>query len=370
MANTYTPEQLKITTPQGGFQQGSWVQGRQYWDGTFSDPGVIHPSSNQQGAGQMVSEEVNRQSSIAQGLAPDAIQKYLTKQQTNNNPTSMVQPGQIAPGAAAPTSTDGGTGMPVAPLNPQVPDLTALYQNLYKDLGIADKEAKIAEAEKQYYEARNQISDNPFLSASSMDNRLRRLRQGYETETQPLQTQVATAKADLETQLNLQTKQFDINSQAAQQSLNQFNILLEAGALDNASGEDIASITRATGLSSGMIQAAVAANKQKNLSVSSYDDGENEYFIAVDPMGNIVNWQYVGPSGKGGSGSGGFDTGTFLQGLYGSQDAYNTDSVLFDTIVSEVAAPQFSPRTGTNTTYTDPATGITYQYTGGGWLPV
>lgn len=61
MAATYTPEQLGIKPPPGGFQQGGWYQARQYWDGTLSEPGVIHPSSTQQGAGQPVSKEVVQQ---------------------------------------------------------------------------------------------------------------------------------------------------------------------------------------------------------------------------------------------------------------------------------------------------------------------
>ena len=74
---TYSPSQLGITAPSGGFQQGGWYSGRQYWGGTLSDPGVIHPSSNQQGAGKAVSDEVNLQSDKAQGHAPGTIKTYL-----------------------------------------------------------------------------------------------------------------------------------------------------------------------------------------------------------------------------------------------------------------------------------------------------
>ena len=51
--------------PPGGFQQGGWYEGRQYWNGTFSAPGVIHSQSNQQGAGQSVSREVAAQTNPA-----------------------------------------------------------------------------------------------------------------------------------------------------------------------------------------------------------------------------------------------------------------------------------------------------------------
>lgn len=51
--------------PPGGFQQGGWYDGMQYWNGSFSSPGQIHPESNQQGAGQMVSKEVVAQTNPA-----------------------------------------------------------------------------------------------------------------------------------------------------------------------------------------------------------------------------------------------------------------------------------------------------------------
>lgn len=63
-------------------QQGAWYDGRQYWGGTLSDPGVINKLSDQVGAGQLVSKEVNLQSDAAQGLNPGDIEKYLATQRT------------------------------------------------------------------------------------------------------------------------------------------------------------------------------------------------------------------------------------------------------------------------------------------------
>ena len=69
-----------VTSPEGGFQQGGWYNGRQYWGGTLSSPGVINSQSNQVGAGQAVSAEVNKATSIAAGKAPDANQNYIDSQ--------------------------------------------------------------------------------------------------------------------------------------------------------------------------------------------------------------------------------------------------------------------------------------------------
>lgn len=172
-------------------------------------------------------------------------------------------------------------------------DLPKLYQTLYDSSGISAKQDEYNLKEKQYLEAKAKISDNPFLDASTVDKRLRKLNDIYDAETAPLRNEIATRKADIETQMNLQTKQFDINSQAARESLSRFNALLEIGALDNASGEDIANITRSTGISSGLILGAVEARKTANLqtSIQSFDDGNEEGFTiyTIDPNGNIVN---------------------------------------------------------------------------------
>ena len=135
MANTYSPQSLGITAPSGGFQQGGWYSGRQYWGGTLSDPGSIHPSSNQVGAGQVVSAEVNALSAAAQGVSSQQFNQYLQGQQqksANVTPTANVTPNQNygQPMATGQTGTTGvGTGSlgsttPQAALN--LPDLYSM----------------------------------------------------------------------------------------------------------------------------------------------------------------------------------------------------------------------------------------------------
>ena len=191
-------------------------------------------------------------------------------------------------------------------------NLPELYKSLYASSGISDKETQFIEREKQYLEARGKISDNPFLSASMVDKRLARLQQKYEEETSPLKTEIATKKADIETQLNLQTKQFDINSSQAKMALDYFNTLLSAGALDTASGEDIASITRATGLSSTIIQSAIKANKAKNVKAeihySTSDSGEVTASLLDSNTGKILNQSSLGKVGNAQTGGGGSAT--------------------------------------------------------------
>lgn len=78
-----TAAQLGIKAPQGGFKDGGWYPGANggsyNYDaasGTFGNSGQIW-SKSLPNSGSVVSSEVNQQSSVAQGLAPNAIDTYL-----------------------------------------------------------------------------------------------------------------------------------------------------------------------------------------------------------------------------------------------------------------------------------------------------
>lgn len=309
----YTPQQLGITAPAGGFQTGGWYGGRQFWGGTLSEPGVIHPLSNQQGAGQLVSPEVNLQSDKVQGNQPGDIERYLESQrqkqvQITPTPTQTpiqtpIQTTSVKPVSSAVPPSISGTGLAGALGSSQAPiNLPNQYKSLYETSGIGEKESRIRDLESKYLEARGKISDNPFLSASQVDQRLKRLDAKYQQETSPLRNEIATAKADIETQLNLQTKQFDINSQASKDALSYFNTLLESGALDTASGDDIAQIVYATGVPSSLIQSAINARTQKDreLFIDTFTSDSGEVTaVAIDKnTGEIVSKNSLGLVGN------------------------------------------------------------------------
>lgn len=309
MANTYDPASVGVKAPAGGFQEGGWYGGRQYWGGTLSDPGVIHPSSNQQGAGQAVSAEVNAQSAAKQGVSAPQLESYLEQQRKAQ---AAMKPTPVA-STATPRSggTSGGTGADISGLAGgmgamQVPaiDLAATYKRLTQESGINEVQAELDTKKKAYNEAVAKINDNPYYSEATRVGRAEKLRSIYENEATRLESGIATKKADIDMLLNLETKQFDINSQAAQLALSQFNSLLEMGALDSAAPEDLANITRSTGLSSALIQSAIQAKKVAGYETTSktFDDGVNEGFViyTVDKMGNIVNQvkQITGTSSK------------------------------------------------------------------------
>ena len=325
MARLFTPEELGVKTPPGGFRTGAWVPeagGRQFWNGTFSEPGVIHPDSNQQGAGQRVSAEVNRQSSVAQGLQPNAIQQFVeqkTREQNIQRPQPIpqpapiqqpIQPQQQLPAIPQPAIPDPNAPVEqpisvtgpgeIGAVNPAVPDLSALQQRLFKESGVTEQEDRLTQAEEDFLEARNAISDNPFLSAGVESQKLRKLRQKFEKETEPLRSRIATKKADTEMKLQLQLKQFDLNSDFAQQSMQQFGTLLASGALNNATGNDIANFTRSTGIPSSMIISAINTARRKDApkpQIISYDDGFTQGFVMINPeTGAILGRQTVASS--------------------------------------------------------------------------
>lgn len=279
-----------IITP----QQGAWYDGQQFWGGTLSQAGQINSQSNQQGAGQQVSNEV-----IAQ---------------TNPNNVAYVQQqnggGSMSGGGGTGISGIGGGGIGGLGTNPNVPNLPDLYKSLYASKGITSLEDEIANQEKGYNENISKINDNPWLSEANRVGRVQKLTTDYNNSTMGVRNDIATRKADIEMEIGIQTKQFDINSQASQQALSQFNTLLSMGALDNASSEDIAQITRSTGLSSAAIMSAVKAQQVKNTptSVIQYDDGTNQGFAVVNTQtGDIINRQVVGASKPTKSGGGGGD---------------------------------------------------------------
>lgn len=302
MAALYDPSSLGIKAPSGGFQEGGWYSGRQYWGGKLSDPGVINPLSNQQGAGQAVSQEVNAQSAAAQGQTPQQMEAYLQAERNKQaqmavRPVANMNAGGTGGGGSGALGAGmaGGVGMTPAPtLN--LPDL---YKSLYEKQGIGALEQALGDKSKSFAEAQLKINDNPFLSESNRVGRVQKLTMDYNNNIKNDQDMLVMKKQDIATQLDLATKQFDINSQAAKQALDQFNSLLQSGALAGASGNDIAAITAATGISSSMVQAAIKAQNEKNVetSISTVDDGTNVYSVVINSKtGEVISKQAISAS--------------------------------------------------------------------------
>lgn len=284
-------------------QQGGWYDAQQYWGGSLSNPGVINSQSNQVGAGKPVSAEVNRQTSIAAGKAPNANQDYIDMLNARGD-TAYGSDGGGGFGMDG-----GGGGLGLGSLTGGAPaiNLPDIYKNLYAEAGLGDIEKGITDKTKKFNDAISTINDNPYMSEASRTGRLEKLRIDFNNDIKNDQDSLTMKKADIQMQLDLQTKQFDINSQTAKFALDTFNMLLSSGALAGASGADIASITKSTGISSSMIQSAIKAQTQKDrqTSVTTVDDGKNIYSVVIDSKtGQIINKQVLSTSKPTGGGSG------------------------------------------------------------------
>jgi hypothetical protein len=342
MANVYTPTQLKITPPAGGFQQGAWYNSRQYWGGTLSEVNQIHPSSNQQGAGQQVSQEVVAQSAAAQGKTPEQMNAYLEQQRQAG---AKVTPTATAPAStgfsqAGTTGSAGATaGLGTMPTQATL-NLPDLYKSLTASSGISDIEKQYSDMEKTYIEAKGKVNDNPFLSEATRVGRIAKLESLFNERTANLKNDIATKKADIETQIALQTKQFDINSQATQQAWNQFNTLLQMGALSGASGEDIANITRSTGISSSMIQSAIQASQKKDVKTSVIQSTNDAGVVTVSVVntetGEVINQQSLGAIGNA-------EKGTAPKALTTNEQKSAVESIINSYIYNEMQQAQISP---------------------------
>ena len=298
MAQVTQGNQIRLNSGQTiQAQEGGWYDGQQFFGGTLSQPGQINTQSNQQGAGQAVSQEV-----IAQTNPANVAYIEAQRKQAGLEPAPPPAMPTTTPSGAksTPSTTTSGTGIDTAgAFNQPTINLPQLYEQLYASSGIRDIESGLSAKTNAYNEQVAKIKDNPYLSEATMTGRLSKLSDKFNADTANIRSDIAMRKADLETKLNLQTKQFDINSQQAKLAWEQFNSLLSSGALDNASGDDIAQITRATGISSSMIQSAIGVSKKKNapqVSVSQFDDGTNVYAVAIDENGNVVNKQIIGAS--------------------------------------------------------------------------
>lgn len=287
----------KLVTP----QQGGWYDGQQYWGGTLSAPGVINSQSNQQGAGQAVSNEVIAQTN------PNNV-AYIQQQQQSYKPTANTQPLPSSTTQNNPSfSSAAVTGQATTPIasTQETINLPKLYEQLYASSGVRDLEAKYSQMEQDFINAKNIVNNNPWLAEGNRTGRQAKLETLFNDRTSNIKNEIAMKKADIETQLNLQTKQFDINSQQTQQAWNQFNTLLEMGALDNASGEDIANLTRSTGIPTNLIsQAIVSAKKSKvgdrktQVVQSTNDAGMVTVSVIDTQTGEIVRQQSLGKIGN------------------------------------------------------------------------
>lgn len=293
------------TPPPGGFQQGGWYNSQQYWNGSFSAPGVINSQSNQQGAGQAVSDEVVKQTN------PNNV-AYIASQ-NNSQPSANSGAGVLG-------SSGGGGGGLSLPNGAPTFDLVAATNAAYNtpeiqaaNKAIADANAKLTTRQQALADAQAGINDNPFYSEATRVGKSQQLTQQanndmgvIQNEAKMAQDQLSSLKADAAIKVNAATGQYNINRQAYQDTLSNFDRLVSSGALDSASGEDIAQMAIQTGIPTSMIQSIQKNSQQKDNPVNIVQATDNEgnlSILAVDKSGKVVNTTTIAGAGKGKTGS-------------------------------------------------------------------
>lgn len=295
-------------------QTGGWYDGQQFWGGTLSNPGVINSQSNQQGAGQAVSNEVIAQTN------PNNVAYIEQRRQETNTPAPTATP-TVAPRTTAGAGAAGaGTGMPALGAPPTI-DLNAITNAAYNSPEILAANKAITGLNEQV-NARQQaltkatmdINDNPFYSEATRVGKIRALSEqanmdmsNLSTQQQQAQTQLATLKADAAIKVNAATGQYNIDNDAYKQTLATFNALVAAGGLANASANDLANYSVMTGIPVNMLQGIQQTQADKNSKVeliTSTDNSGNVTITAVDAnTGQIIRSSTAGQVGKANTGT-------------------------------------------------------------------
>lgn len=158
---TYSPASLGIKPPSGGFQTGGWYNARQYWNGTLGEVNVIHPESNQSGAGQAVNPTVVAASNVAQGLAPGTNEKYIAQQITQTPQTKEQLAPYLnglqdtlfnnanAPSTKVPTMEELKAELAPTTAKPALLNRTQAFEDLRTSYGVSDLEKQLTDLKAQ-----------------------------------------------------------------------------------------------------------------------------------------------------------------------------------------------------------------------------
>jgi hypothetical protein len=281
-----------ITIPNNP-QQGAWYQGRQYWNGTLSEPGQINAQSNQQGAGQQVSKEVVAQTN------PNNV--AYVNQQTSQPTSGMGTAGSMMPSTARPTINLQN----IYDSSMNSPDIQQATQK------VTESQAKMDEQTQAFNDAQAIINDNPFYSEATRVGKVRQLQEKYNNDILLYQNQLRMAndnltkkQADAQVKVNLAMQQYNIDDANYKAVVSQYNSALAAGAFTNASAADIAQMAQLTGMSTTMIdniikkQTKETAATYKPQLITATDDSGNMTVVAVNSStGKIISTQSLGAIG-------------------------------------------------------------------------
>jgi hypothetical protein len=181
-------------------------------------------------------------------------------------------------------------------------DLNSIYSSAMNSDEIKKLENEYNTKQASYNQAVTSINDNPFASEATRVGKIRRLDESAQRELTSLQNTLAQKKADAQVKVNIATQQYNINNQQYQNELSKLNLLISSGALNNASGSDIASIALSTGMSTSMIkgiQDKMKSDAVKPQVITNTDDSGNVTVSVIDAnTGKRISQSSLGKVGK------------------------------------------------------------------------
>lgn len=237
---------------------------------------------------------------IAKGYNPtDAKNKAASANANLYKEYGVAMPGTAAPGAGiagAPKTLDVQSIYNAA-IN--TPEIQAANR------AIGDKQAEIAKVNADTATAIANISDNPFMSEATMTGKIAKINKAKEERLSNLNAELNSLtgnynnlQQDAKTQVDLATKNFDIQSTVSQQNISKFNTLLSNGSLSGASSADIANFASSLGIPTSMVQSAINKQKKDNIKteIKTYTDNSGNVTVAVldSATGDIISKKSLG----------------------------------------------------------------------------
>lgn len=186
-----------------------------------------------------------------------------------------------------------GGGMPGAPV---VPNLQDIYDSLFNTPEIKAKKDEITATEEARDKAIGEIQNNPWFSQATRGGKIAGIQSDAERKLTRINNELVRMTSDAQVQYNVKMNQYTLDREAYNTQLELFTSLLNAGAFTNASEQDKSAWAVSTGIPISMIDSIVAKQKNDELKLETFDDGINQYVIALDSQGNVVNRTIIGKS--------------------------------------------------------------------------
>jgi hypothetical protein len=154
-------------------------------------------------------------------------------------------------------------------------------------------ERKTAEAEynkltTELDKAKADINDNPYFSEATRSGRILKLNERANDKLTTLQNRVASLKADEQVAYNVSMDRYKLQQDQIKQNIDRLKMYIDTGAILNATGQDIAKIGVATGMSQAMLQgiisrtrAEIAAQNAPKTELKVFEDDNGDVTVAV-----------------------------------------------------------------------------------------